>query len=836
MISKLLHLLIFLALFLNHLQAQPPGGGARQMGGAKMPSIGRIYGKAIDSKTKKPVDYASVTLLALQKDSMISGVLAESNGDFNMEKLPFGRFRLRIQFIGYKPFTLPIAITPNTVEQDLGDLKVEPDTKQLNDVVIEGERAPVVMSIDRRTYNVDKDISSRGGTAIDVMKNIPGLTVDADGNVALRNNSPIVYIDGRPTTLTLEQVPADQIDRIEVITNPSAKFDASASGGIVNVVMKTNTKPGYNGMVGASIGTNNRYAVNGNINIKEKPFNFFASYNFNARQNPSKGYTNRTNLSNEIPTGSYNQNNSNLSGNQMNNGRFGFDYYVNNRNTLTLSQNIMAGNFNTDDNQTFTQRNASDSILSQGTRTTDQLTNFNNYNSQLMWKRTYPKQGKEWTTDISYNNGKQSSDALYTTTNYSGSGATLPDNPQLQKNIGSGKNQMVNFQFDYTNPLTDSSKFEWGVKSNYNTSRTGLNVNNFDYAENVYVPDTFLTNDYKINTFINATYINYSGYLPFGGIGYQAGVRFEQTNFRSELLNKGLSFDYIYPDGTKNLAKAFFPSLYLSKKINERNEVQLNFSRKIDRPGRMQIMPYIMFSDKLNYQIGNPTLAPEFINLAEVNYNSIWDKVSWLTSAYVRYNQDPITQYVYRSTTDSNVLITTFINGEANASYGWENTVKFSFFKRKMDLTLSGNTYHVTINANTASGTLENSGWSWNAKAMASYKLPAAFTVQLNGSYEAPKIVTQGTTIPVYSMDFSLNKDVGKKLSFNFTINDIFNTRRFGSDFSTDYFTQDLSRRRDVRFFRVGFTYRFGEWDTSLFRKRKAPNKDSQGGGMDMDF
>lgn len=824
----------FLFISTLHSFAQSTPGGARPMGGGKMPAIGRVYGKAVDARTKKPVDYASVTLLALQKDSVISGVLAQSNGDFSLEKLPFGRFRLRIQFIGYKPYTQTVSITPNTVEQDLGNLQVEPDIQQLNDVVISGEKAPVTMSIDRRTYNVDKDISARGGTAIDVMKNIPGLTVDGDGNVSLRNNAPTIFIDGRPTPLTLEQIPSDQIERVEVITNPSAKYDASATGGIVNVVMKTNNKPGYNGMIGANIGTNNRYGVNGSINIKEKPFNFSAGYNLNARENPSKGYTNRTSLSNDIPTSYYEQNNTNLSSNLMQNARLGLDYYVNNRNTLTLSQGMTYGHFNNEDDQTFSQTNASDSLLSHGDRSTSQKTSFTNYNSQVMWKHTFPKKDKEWTTDISYNFGKQNSDALFTTTNYNAAGVVLPNNPQLQQNIGSGENQMVNFQFDFTNPLTDSSKLEWGVKSNYSKNRTGLNVSAFDYTENSYIPDTFLTNDFRITTIINAAYVNYSGYI-WGGIGYQAGVRFEQTNFTGELVNKGLSFEYLYPNGTENLAKALFPSLYLSKRLNEHNEVQLNFSRKISRPGRMQVMPYIMFSDKLNYQIGNPALAPEFINLAEANYNYLGNTVNWLSSVYLRYQQDPITQYVYRSTTDSNVLITTFINGEGNASYGLENTLKFAFFKRKMDLTLNGNTYYSYINASTPTGNIENSGWSWNAKAMVSYKLPAAFTVQANGSYEAPKIITQGRTLPVYSVDFSVNKDVSKKLSFNFTINDVFNTRRFGSSFETAYFTQDLSRRRDVRFFRVGFTYRFGEWDASLFRKRKPANRDGQSGG-DMEF
>lgn len=825
-------LFILFATLLLPTKAQNPAG-MRPPAGMKLPNIGRLYGKVVDARSKKPVDYASVTLLALQKDSVIAGVLAQGNGDFSLEKLPIGKFRLRIQFIGYKNTTQQVAITPQLLEQDLGDILIEPDAKQLNDVVIEGEKAPVVMSIDRRTYNVDKDISSRGGTAVDVMKNIPGLTVDADGNVSLRNNSPTIFIDGRPTTLTLEQLPAEQIDRIEVITNPSAKFDANATGGIVNVVMKNNTKPGYNGMLGANIGTNNRYGINGNLNVKEKPFNFFISYNLNARENPAKGFTNRTSLNNEIPTGRYDQQNQNLASNLMQMGRAGFDYYLNNRNTLTLSQNLMRGNWNQYDQQTFTQYDGNNLVLSNGTRLNDQKNQFRNYTTQLMWKRTFPKIGKEWTMDISYNIGKSESEAIFTTTNYL-NGVQLPNNPELQQNIGFGRNEMVNFQYDYVNPIRDSAKFEWGIKSNYRKSRTGLDVTNYNYPLGAYLPDTFLTTDFRIIDFVNAAYINYSSYI--GGIGYQAGLRYEQTRFTGEVVNKNQEFEYLYPNGTNNLLKALFPSVYFSKRFNEKNEVQLNFSRKINRPDRMQIMPYIMFSDKLNYQIGNPALAPEFINLSEANYNGIWSWGSWLTSAYLRYQQDPITQYVYRSQTDSNVLITSFINGKANIAYGWENTVKFMFLKRKLDITLNGNIFHVNINATSSTGqALENKGWSWNAKAIASYKLPYAFTAQLNGSYEAPRIIPQGKTIEVYSVDFSLNKDVGKKWSFNFTINDIFNTRRFGSEFSTDLFTQNLSRRRDVRFFRVGFTYRFGEWDASLFKKRR-PNKENQGGGMDMDF
>jgi hypothetical protein len=824
---------IFLLIFFvnQYAFAQPTDMGTRP--NMRMPSIGRVYGKVIDATTKKPVDYATITILATNKDSLIAGILAKGNGDFNLDKLPFGRFRLRIQFVGYKTYVQPVIITPQRIEQDLGDIKLEPDTKMLNDVVVEGDKVQNVITIDRRTYNVDKDISSRGGTAVDVMKNIPGLTVDADGNIALRNQSPTIFIDGRPTTLTLEQLPAEQIERVEVITNPSAKFDAGATGGIVNVVMKNNTKPGYNGMIGASIGTNNRYGVNANLNIKEGKVNFFVSYNLNARQNPARGFTNRTSLRDEARTGIYRQENNNLATNLMQFGRVGIDYSLNNRNTITLAQNIMRGNWNQYDQQTFSQSDGNNIPMSTGTRLNDQQNQFRNYTTQLLWKRTYPKQGKEWITDISYNLGRQKSDATFTTTNYL-NGNLLPNNPEIQLNDGSGRNNIINFQYDYVNPTSDSSKFEWGVKSYYRQARTGLIVDNYNYPTATYLRDTFLTSDYLITDIINAAYINYSGYL--GSIGYQAGLRMEQTNFRGELVNKNQTFEYVYPDGAQDLTKALFPSLFFSKKVNAKNEVQLNFSRKINRPDRMQIMPFIMFSDKLNYQIGNPALAPEFINLAEANYNTIWGNGSWLTSFYGRYQQNPITQYVFRSQTDTNVLITSFINGQANISYGWENTVKWSFFNRKLDVTLNGNVFYINITANTtSSGTLQNSGYTWNTKANISYKLPLGFTAQVNGSYEAPRIIPQGKTIPVYSVDFSLNKDVSKKLSLNFTINDVFNTRRFGSQFDTEFFTQDLSRRRDVRFYRIGFVYRFGEWDASLFRKRKA-NKEGQGGSMDMDF
>ena len=832
-----LFFLLFISLsILTKLFAQPPQGPMRSFPpGFKMPAIGRVYGKIVDSKSK-PIEYATVTLLAQNKDSVITGALTKSNGEFLLEKIPFGRFRVRVQFVSFKTVFKQVAISQNNIETDIGNIVLLMDEKELNAATVTATKPTVIMGVDRRIYNVDQDISAKGGTAIDVMKNIPGLTVDVDGNVSLRNNSPTIFIDGRPSTMTLEQLPSDQIDRVEVITNPSAKYDASATGGIVNVVLKKNTKPGYNGIIGLNTGTNkfdgiNKNGIMANLNIKQGKTNFFITYNLNYSNATTIGSTMRTNLFGGSPTGQYNQNNTTDASRTFQFGRIGFDYAVTNRNTLTVSENLMSGAFTILDNQNFSQTNASNKLQYDGNRINNQKNNFNNYTSQILWKHTYPKQGKEWSADVDYNYGSLGSNSLYNTTTFDSLRNPYPINPQFQNNISKGINHQYTFQFDFTNPISDTEKIEFGVKSNYKISETGLDVEMKNNTTGENIKDTFLSTDYMIYDLTNAAYINYTN--MFAGIGYQTGLRFEQTHFTGSLTNKNQSFEYIYPNGTNDLAKALFPSLYLSKKFNPSNEFQLNFSRKINRPGWMQIMPFIMFSDKNNYQIGNPTLAPEFNNLMESNYNHIFGIGNWLSSGYLRYQENPITPYAYRSTTDSNLLVSSFMNGTNAVSYGWENTLKFSIIKRKLDLSFNANIFYTTIKAQSGTNSIENSGTSWFGKAMASYKLPKNYSVQINGSYEAPKIIAQGKTNEVYSVDFSINKEIYKILVFNFTINDIFDTRRFGSIYNTDYFTQELIRRRDTRFFKIGFTFRFGEIDASIFkRKIKRPDQNSD----QMDF
>src|SRR5246500_4470572 len=370
---KKIFLLSIALLFSLFAKAQFPGGGGGGAPGGKMPSIGHLYGKVLDSKTKEPVEFASVALLWFDKDSAVAGCLVKTNGDFSLDNLSFGAFRLRISFIGYKTIEQKMFINMQNIDKDLGNIMLEPDQELLNEVVVTEDKATVQMGIDRKVYNVEKDISTRGGTGLDAVKNIPSVTVDADGNVSLRNNSVAIYVDGKPTTLTLQQIPSDQIERVEIITNPSVKFDASTTGGILNVILKRNTKPGYNGVVMGGIGTNDRYNGMANLNIKQGKVNFFGMYNYNTQTNNNDGFTNRNSIVlpppfNGVVEKYYNQTDTNRMQNAFQFARGGFDYYINNRNTLTVSGNYVHGAFNNVDLQHFSYNDVNNQLIFNGDR------------------------------------------------------------------------------------------------------------------------------------------------------------------------------------------------------------------------------------------------------------------------------------------------------------------------------------------------------------------------------------------------------------------------------------------------------------------------------------
>jgi hypothetical protein len=422
----------------------------------------------------------------------------------------------------------------------------------------------------------------------------------------------------------------------------------------------------------------------------------------------------------------------------------------------------------------------------------------------------------------------------------------------FQKNKGNSiANQFV-FQLDYTNPISETRKFEAGMKVYYKNSLTANTASIALGSEDNYVKDIYTSNRYVINDMVNAAYVNYND-KTFWGINYQAGLRFENSMYKGNITDKNLTFSYNYPSTSADLMKSIFPGIYFSKKFSNGNEWQLNFSRKIGRPNFFQLMPVKMFSDPQNFRIGNPQLKPEFKNIAELNYNKTFSKGSYLGSAYFRYEEQPITDVSYplpdsaalvstpgNGGSKSNILISTTVNGKNSIRYGTEHTIKYTFFKN-LDVTLNANIFYVYIRGQIDPSNpyvIEAKGYAYNAKAILAYRFPKQLTVQINGNYESPKILLLGTTLPLYSMDFSVNKMIGTKWVLNATLSDVFNTRRMGTNYTTPYYNQELSRRRETRYVRIAITYMFGKMDASIFKRAKQMrNNDQQQGNQDgLDF
>ncbi|MBK8339265.1 MAG: outer membrane beta-barrel protein [Flavobacteriales bacterium] len=808
-----------------HAVGQRPGGG---------PANGKVSGKVLDAASRKPAEFATVTLYAQEQDSVITGTMVRPNGDFVLDQLRLGRYRVPVSFLGYKVLERPVAITRERPEMDLGNILLETDADLLQQVDVVKDRSTNVLQVDRRVFHVDKDLSTRGGTGVDVMKNVPGLSVDVEGNVQMRGASPQILVDGRPSSLSLEQIPAEEIERVEVITNPSVIFDANTTGGIINVILKKSTKPGYSGQVQGGAGTNDRYQAGLNFNLKDGRWGLNASYNFNTGNNVTDGSTARTDLSQGITTGFFDQATASEAGRLMHGGRAGVDWQVSNRSTLSLSQGFRIHDMKGDDLQQYTSRDAEGSTLSQGSQYNISKSHTQSLTSQLMFRHKAPKEGKEWSTDLTYNRWDRESRSTFAMLSSLADGAPDPSTPRVQDNLGGSYYDQITWQLDFVDPVSPRTKWEYGLKSNFRLDRTWLDVYVTTPLFGEDIQDSALTNDYKITDMTNAAYVNWSRKLTERW-SLQAGLRFEQTMFITQILNKDQEFDYRYPDGADNLLKALFPAIYLVRRWEDsQREVQINFSRKISRPRFWQVMPVIMFSDSRNVRIGNPALAPELSNLAEVNHLLPFfnGKATWLTSVFGRYTEGAITSYSTPLASDTSILLSTFVNGRYSVSSGWENVIKLEPVIG-LQLTLSGTVQYTDVALAAADGGDRNAGTNWNAKVLVNYRLPKDWGVQVNAEYESARIQAQGRSIPQYGMDLSMSKDFTKKFGAVLSVNDVFFTRKWGNTVETDYLSQESFRRREMRFVRFTLTWKFGEQNSSLFRRRQG-QREQNGGEMDM--
>ena len=844
------------------LFAQYPGGGGNR--GSQSMNVGHFYGKVLDQITGKPLEAASIqltqskmdTVTKKRRDFAVAAMLTNKKGEFSIDKLPvIPTYQLVITAIGYQPYDEKVNFNlktgggdmsqmMNAVDKDLGNIKMVRDAEQLEGVVVTANKSLLQMNIDRKVFNVDKSLTSAGGTAVDVMKNVPSVNVDIDGNVTLRNATPQIFIDGRPTTLTLEQIPADEIESVEIITNPSAKFDASGGGsGILNIVLKQNRKAGYNGNVRVNLDSRLRFGLGADINVKQGKINFFANTMYNQRKSLSTQSTQRIDHLDGV-TATLSQHDK-----PENKGRFafaraGFDYFIDNRNTFTLSGVRVQGKFN---NINLLNINRDSNFISyvtseKGLTNTNGNFTFNNYGSTLSYKHNFTKPNKDIAASVNYNYSKNTNHTEFSTQYFNDDNSVKT--PLFQQKIaGGGTTKYVTAQADYSDPITDKIKLEAGVRGSVR-NYSSFNENFFyNSVLSKYQPIPGLNSRYEFKDQVYAAYATFSQKLK--NFTYQLGGRIESSKYSGKLIDSSQVFKNSYPF-------SFFPSVFLTQKINDKQDVQLNYSRKINRPNFFQLIPYFDFSDSLNISRGNPRLVPEFTHLFELSYDvNFKSGNNIITTAYYRQTDNLIARYQYRDRnpnpgkTDS-IFISSFANANSSVAYGLEVTASNKITKW-WNLTSNINLYNSKINGNNLESDLSNQKVSWFGKINNTFTLPKNFSIQFTGDYTSRTILpphrggggggmfcgggnlsnANGFTDPVYGFDIAIKKEFlkDKSASLSLSMNDIFRTKVYHthsvSNFSKTIFsTQENERRRDPQIVRLNFNWRFGKFDVSLFKRK----------------
>lgn len=839
--------------------AQVPTG--RPNGGGNM-NMGHFYGKVVDAN-KKGIDGASVQLKgskfdpATKKASEVTlgTMITTANGDFSFENLSvMGNFKLIISGIGFKKlekqlsFNLKQNGNPQDmmalVDKDLGNIKLEEDASQLQSVTVTSSAKPQFeMGIDRKIFNVDKNLASTGQTAVEVMKNIPNLNVDIDGNVTLRNATPTLLIDNRPTTLTMDQIPSDIIERVEIITNPSAKYDASGgNAGILNIVLKKNKKNGYNGGIRTGVDMRGKFNGGGDLNLRDSKINFSLSANVRDNKSLSTSENLRDILLTPIPT-SVNTYTNNTGLSTFSFYRGGFDYLIDNRNTLSIFGNIVKGEFGNTSTQTI------DSILSGINSPSIGLDNsskfsFLNKGGQASFKHLFAETGHELSADFNYNESNNDNNSLIKSTFIN------------QRTIGSGYNKNYTSNIDYERIFKNNAKFEAGVRLN---SRNEFNARD-QYRNEVLVNS--ISNQLKYSEQILAAYTNLGG--KKNNLSYQLGFRVENRDYTVNVLNKQ-GQDSL--ESRIKLPISLFPSAFLSYKLNDKTDVQFNYSKRINAPNPFQLQPFADYSDPLNISVGNPTLKPQFTHSFEVAYNNVYKKGSnLLVTAYYKYSTDLITNYFYKDinpVTNDSAFYSSYINANTSKVFGLEISNKTAITKW-WDLNVSFNLFKSEINATIPGQDVNNNLTSWFSKMNNNFKLVKGLSLQFSGQYQAktilppggnsggggggrggfgggmggfggPQSTAQGYNLPYYDFDLGIRKDWtfkgGKTASLTLSVSDVFKTRVNKTYSESLYFTQNVTRTRDQQMFRLNFSYRFGKFDVNLLRRKSTKMQD--GGGMD---
>jgi outer membrane receptor for ferrienterochelin and colicin len=785
---------------------------------------GQIKAILVDSETSKPISSASVALLDVNSNVFVKGGQSVSQGFLLLSDIKPGKYNVRITYVGYETHTIDSIAVVGGKSMDLGRIALKPTGNMLNEVVIEGRAPAMQIGIDRKTFNVGESLVSAGGTATDVLANVPTLQVDQDGSVSLRGSSSVkILIDGRESALAgndvtslLQSLPANSIEKVEVITNPSSKYDAEGQTGIINIVLKKNIRTGLNGSVNTSAGSYDNYMAGLTLNYRDKKFNYFGSYNFNKRNMVGSGETDNTFFADT--TRNYSKSESSRKGNSHT-VKAGFDYNMSDRTSLSFS-----GNLSIRDNKRIEDLNYEFFKQSQMTgtsvRNSTQFEDDLGYELNADFKHQFKREGEELTGNASYGRDKEDGTNDFSQNYTDGRKATS------RKNVTSEDGKNINLQLDYVLPFSEVSKFEAGYRSQIRKSFDTQFSRSLDSIGN-YVPDYRISNDFDFTSTVHAIYANYQNKLT-DKIGYQIGLRGEQFELKSTYFSK----DPAAVEAESNAKQKFFrlyPTLFLTYDVGENGDkVQFSYSRRVQRARGWQVNPFLNVSDDLNYRQGNPNLKPEDVHSLEMSFAKTFGKVNLISSAYFNHASEVIQPFVYKI--EDGRTYSRWENMTSRNLSGFEFISKVNATK-DFDFTFNLNLIHIQYNANPDYDIIERKDFAYNANLTANYRFTPTFSAQVRGEYNSSRVMAQGQMNAMKGMDLALKKDVfKKKASIMLNVRDVFNSRKMNGVTETSQLISNFEHRWMKRMVTLSLSYRFGSQDLNK-SKKKVSNTNEMGGG-----
>ncbi len=809
-----------------------------------VPDFGKVTGRVTDDKGNA-IPYATVTLLR-PDSTVVNGDLTGDNGSFAIAPTGAGNFRLRVESIGVISKIINVTITADAPNKDMGKIKLTSSETTLKSVDVVGEKPVIELKVDKKVFNVEKNITSAGGSASDVLQNVPAVSVDADGNVSLRGKTGVtILIDGKPATMlgtdvasALQSLPAGSIENVEVITNPSAKYDAAGTSGIINIVTKKDGRLGINGTATLGAGTRDKYNGNFGINLRKGKFNVFANASYrdnNTYNNVTTVRHNKDTLGNT--TGNYNafEHVPRKFGGSFNS--IGASWDPDKYNSITVTENINLMHFGFKDYATYlvqgldTNHNMGDQARL--TKNSDFDIHLLSISSAVDYKHKFKKKDEELSFDLTY----ASTDVTRSQNNYTDSTFSyLNPNPGIVNEVSpaSGRNSTFTAWADYTDPLfTQNGKLGMGFKSTISAFSNSGNPT-ISHNGDVPVSDSALFSNYSFTTQINAAYVNWSD--QFGKFSYQLGLRVEQAGYTgSGAIPKDTSLTYSIVNP--------FPSAFISYQLANQQSIYLNYSRRTNYPDFRSLLPFKDLSNPGTVNMGNPNLRPEFIHNIEFSFSKATKRGdNIILSAYYSYTQN-LTQRITRAIVakDSTMglsqqageLLTQPVNIASGTTYGLEGTGHLQFFKwwdATVNLNFFQNNLVVGDQDPAYTQYLSNSGgFSWFGKLNTSVKLPKNFSIQLNANYESPKVIAQGSLQQSGWVDLAVRKNLWKnKATIVVNCADIFKSRRFVTDYNLAAYNESINRVKETRIGNITFTYRFGKTDL-----KQGPGSKARGGKGD---